>query len=366
MKTKSIYPIFKGVTNQDGEDPVYRFVASTQTVDRHGERILVSAWDLTNYKKNPIILFGHDAWSLDNAIGKAIAVEITDKELIIDVVFSKANERAQKIKAMVEEGVLNMVSVGFIPKKWEDIDGIPTVTEAELLEVSIVQIPANPEAESIRRLGFKMLDNGEVAFEEETKEEAPKVEEKKEEEEEEEEETPAPETPKEDAPKEEGENGKETPEETPKDPQEDEEEEEVETDDEEGEEDDEEIEVEIEDDEDEEEVEVDIEIEGEEEGDEKNLSSEKELAIMSEVKEGRTLSTATLEKIATARGIAEEVVSNVNSFISALDALTAETGDKGLEGYVLIKTDDLKNLREIMRNQDRSSEKALSFIKNLI
>lgn len=355
MKTKSIYPIFKGITNQDGEDPVYRFVASTETVDRHGERILVSAWDLTNYKKNPIILFGHDAWSLDNAIGRAVAVEVTEKELIIDVVFSKVNDRAQKIKAMVEEGVLNMVSVGFIPKKWEDIDGIPTVTEAELLEVSIVQIPANPEAESIRRLGFKMLDNGEVAFEEETKEEAPKAEE----------ETPAPETPNE-----EGENGKETPDETPKDPQEEEEnEEEVETDDEEdGEEgdDDEEIEVEIEDDEDEEEVEVDIEIEGEEEGDEKNLSSEKELAIISEVKEGRTLSSATLEKIAIARGIAEEVVSNVNSFISALDALTAETGDKSLEGYVLIKTDDLKNLREIMRNQDRSSEKALSFIKNLI
>lgn len=345
MKTKTIYPLFSGVINKGiNEEQVYRFVASTDTVDRHGERILVSAWKLDNYKKNPIILFGHDAWSLENAIGKAVAIEIQENKLVIDVVFSQANDRAQKVKAMVEEGILNMVSVGFIPKKIETIDGIPTITEAELLEVSIVQIPANPEAESIRRLGFKMNDTGEVEFEEvkaeETKEEAP-VEEPKVE-------TPAPEV---EIPKEE---------EKIEEPAKDDEDEEVEAEESE----DDEVEVEIEDDEDEdEEMDVEVEIEGEEE--EKSLQENKTLAIIEE-KEGRTLSSATLEKIASVTSVAKEVKSSLNSLISALEDLVSETGEKSLEDFILIKREELKDLREIIRSQDRTSEKALSFIKNII
>jgi HK97 family phage prohead protease len=361
MKTKTIYPLFTGVINKGlNEEPTYRFVASTDTIDRHGERILVSAWKLDNYKKNPIILFGHDAWSLENAIGKSVAIEIQENKLVIDVVFSQANERAQKVRAMVDEGVLNMVSVGFIPKKIETIDGVPTITEAELLEVSIVQIPANPEAESIRTLGFKLNDIGEVEFEVEAKEEAPKEEEdeEKKEEEEEAEEVEIPDEAKAEA----------TPEETPETPKEDElsnPENPNNSNEEENEDEEVEVEVEEEDEDDEEsdeEVDVEIEIEGEEEND---LQDEKSLAIIQE-KEGRTLSSATLEKIASVTSVAKEAKTSINSLISALETLVSETGDKSLEDYVLLKKTELKALREIMRSQDRTSEKALSVIKNLI
>jgi len=376
MKTKSIYTIFTGIVNKGlNEEPVFRFVASTDTIDRHGERIEITAWQLDNYKKNPIILFGHDAWSIDNAIGKCVAITIEGNKLIIDVVFSQANEKGQKVKALVEEGVLNMVSVGFIPRKSEVKDGIPTITEAELLEVSIVQIPANPEAENIRRLGFKTNEVGEVEFveaktieekkEEEKKEEVVETKEEEKVEEGKEEAGKEKEKIEEEKEEEKIEEGKEEAGkvEEGKDDEEEEEEEIDEEEEEEEEEEGDEIEVDLEDDEDEEEeAEVEIEIEGDEE---KNLSDKKELDIIDE-KAGRTLSAATLERIASVRSFAEEGITSLNSLISALDNLVKETGDKSFGDYVLLKKEDLKNLREKMRNQDRASENALSFIKNLL
>lgn len=35
----------------------FEVIASTETPDRVGESIIVKGWDLTNYKKSPIILF---------------------------------------------------------------------------------------------------------------------------------------------------------------------------------------------------------------------------------------------------------------------------------------------------------------------
>ena len=37
------------------------FVISDGSLDRHGTRINPKGWDLTNFKKNPIALFGHDS-----------------------------------------------------------------------------------------------------------------------------------------------------------------------------------------------------------------------------------------------------------------------------------------------------------------
>ena len=35
-------------------------VASTNSVDRHGEIVDNNGWDLKSFKKNPVILWGHD------------------------------------------------------------------------------------------------------------------------------------------------------------------------------------------------------------------------------------------------------------------------------------------------------------------
>jgi hypothetical protein len=51
--------IRKTVAGGDGLD----FVLSDATVDRYGDIIDAKGWDLTNFKKNPIALFGHSSAS---------------------------------------------------------------------------------------------------------------------------------------------------------------------------------------------------------------------------------------------------------------------------------------------------------------
>jgi hypothetical protein len=52
----------------NAENGTFKVVASDETIDRAGEQIKISAWDLTNYMKSPIILFGHDYWSIENIV----------------------------------------------------------------------------------------------------------------------------------------------------------------------------------------------------------------------------------------------------------------------------------------------------------
>ena len=130
--------IFKGFFEQkDGE---IIGVASTQNADRDGEVIIQSGWQLDNFRKNPVILAGHDYWSFP--IGKATDILIEGSRLLFKMVFA-TTEKGQEAAQLVKEGVLNAFSVGFIPKNWSDAD---TIAEAELLEISLVSVPANPEA----------------------------------------------------------------------------------------------------------------------------------------------------------------------------------------------------------------------------
>lgn len=121
-----------------------RGLASTTDKDRHGDIVLADAWKngLGNYEKNPIILFNHN---YDEPCGKAVSWAVTEQGLEVEAVISRANER---VATLVEEGILGTFSVGFIPK---DLDYIPetdgfVIKEAELLEVSVVSVPANQNA----------------------------------------------------------------------------------------------------------------------------------------------------------------------------------------------------------------------------
>ena len=128
----------------------YEFTASTSIQDRDGEVIEASGWDLKNFKKNPVIMYAHDYRSLP--IGKASRVWLSDGKLKNTVSFPPEGtyEFADIVERLVGAGYLNTESVGFIPKKWEDGDGEKaprrTYTKQELLEISIVPVPSNPDA----------------------------------------------------------------------------------------------------------------------------------------------------------------------------------------------------------------------------
>lgn len=142
------------------------FIFSTGNRDRHQTKLNMNNWKLDNFLENPIIGYMHNVYGAgcfsepnpDFVIGKAVDVKVSGGQLIGAIEFEDGsnNPLAEKIFRKVLKGFLNSVSVGFteIGKGYygegREAPGgeEPTYYFAgqELLEVSLVNIPSNPEA----------------------------------------------------------------------------------------------------------------------------------------------------------------------------------------------------------------------------
>jgi HK97 family phage prohead protease len=100
--------------------------------------IAITSWDLTRFTANPVILWGHDTTNLP--IGSASDVTYRQGvglEMTITFASSKVTPLAEQVYQGVLEGVVKGASVGFQLEP----DG-----RATLLEVSLVSVPADPNA----------------------------------------------------------------------------------------------------------------------------------------------------------------------------------------------------------------------------
>lgn len=131
------------------------FVASDESVDSYGTIIPVKNWVLDRFNGNGIIGYQHNLyWSSDpdNVIGKGTAW-VEDGKLLVRIEFEpkEINELAEKIYQKVLFGSINGVSVGFSELdegETKEIDGqvVYVFGRCELLEISVVNIPANANA----------------------------------------------------------------------------------------------------------------------------------------------------------------------------------------------------------------------------
>jgi HK97 family phage prohead protease len=125
--------------------------ASDETLDRYNEVIQASGWVLDHYAANPVIQNCHQYGDIIYTIGKALRTEVAGGRLRQRWQFaSDANPMAKIAYGLYRGGYLNAASVGFIPLEWRNgaKTGEPArvYTRQELLEVSAVGIPANPNA----------------------------------------------------------------------------------------------------------------------------------------------------------------------------------------------------------------------------
>jgi len=122
--------------------------ANTTTKDRVDD--VVAAWNwsepiLSNYMKNGFgtLLFMHDH---DKPVGKILEVEGLDNGLYVRGFVSKSWKDAW----MVEEGLIKGFSIGYMidwmTSRYEAMTDTYYLAIKELLEISIVTIPANPDS----------------------------------------------------------------------------------------------------------------------------------------------------------------------------------------------------------------------------
>ena len=131
---------------QDDGSVMIRGFASTADFDRAGDSISAEAWQkggLSNFEKNPIILFNHD---YDKPIGRATGLKAGPDGLELECKISKS--APANVAELVKDGVLGAFSVGFRVKDADYIketDGL-MIKDAELFEVSVVSVPCNQSA----------------------------------------------------------------------------------------------------------------------------------------------------------------------------------------------------------------------------
>jgi len=154
---------FGEIRKSETDDRTVQFVFSTSAKDRHRTVLNQEGWMLENFNRNGIAGYMHDVYGdgllakpdPDDVIGKARAW-VEGDNLMGEIAFEPAdlNEKADKVYRKIQFGSLNAVSVGFVEKgageMGRDDDGQDPdayyFAGQELLEISVVNIPSNPEA----------------------------------------------------------------------------------------------------------------------------------------------------------------------------------------------------------------------------
>ena len=148
----------------ENDKELYTFIVSSDHIDRVGDKMNVSGIDLSEYKRNPIVLRNHEG----KAIGTAKNIYVQDNKLLADTYFDEITPESRETKAMIDAGTLKTASIGFEPIEMKERDlregdevytksrpwitRINEIAKSIMLEFSIVDLPANIYAEIQRGL----------------------------------------------------------------------------------------------------------------------------------------------------------------------------------------------------------------------
>lgn len=119
-------------------------------LNSYGYRVLTDGVDITQYERNPILLYMHKR---GQAIGVIKNIKKENGEITGELAFDEASELSCQCKKQWDFGSLRMVSIGFniietseAPEHLVAGQRYPTVTKSQLHEVSLVDIGANNDA----------------------------------------------------------------------------------------------------------------------------------------------------------------------------------------------------------------------------
>ena len=131
------------------------FVMSDETPDRMGDIIMQTGWELDNFRKNPVALFNHN---INLPIGTWSNLRVVDGKLRgkLDLLPKGKIPRVDEMHVLIEAGILKATSVGFAALEAEHLKaGDPFAgsryKRQELVECSVVTVPANPNALAVAK-----------------------------------------------------------------------------------------------------------------------------------------------------------------------------------------------------------------------
>lgn len=143
----------------DEETRRVKHVISTGKLDRNNRIVEPGGWRLARFKKNPVVLADHE-YSIERIIGRAVETKVEGDALVSTTEFEKEGLGNVAFR-LLQAGMVKAWSVGWMGLKTHRIgedESCERCKEAgavqfgthfvrqELLEYSLVAIPANPDA----------------------------------------------------------------------------------------------------------------------------------------------------------------------------------------------------------------------------
>lgn len=132
-----------------GDDEV-RVIMSTAALARDGHILMPQGCQLANYRKNPIVLWSHNA---DQPVGNAEDIAAGASQIAARVRFAPLgiSPKADEIRGLTKAGVIRCTSISFDPITMKPRDpknprGGQVISVWELLEMSFVSIPSDTGA----------------------------------------------------------------------------------------------------------------------------------------------------------------------------------------------------------------------------
>lgn len=140
---------FKAVEREDGTLEISGYANTKHIADRYGdiptEYNRSYVYDINEFLKNPIMLLNHDA-DIKNVAGSFVEIKEDDKGLFVRGIFTKSDlPIMEHARTLIREGHLKTFSIGGI-WLYEDLENPAHLTLAKIYEISIVAIPADPNA----------------------------------------------------------------------------------------------------------------------------------------------------------------------------------------------------------------------------
>jgi len=141
-----------------------QILINTAATDRTQDRVLPDGARLDNYMRNPVVQWGHNYHEPWATIGRTISIERRPEGLVADFELRPAaNDQDPQniVRLLWLGGWIKAASVGFIGLEMSENNlGGRDFSEWELLEWSLVPIPANQEALRLAVKGLGGADTG--------------------------------------------------------------------------------------------------------------------------------------------------------------------------------------------------------------
>jgi HK97 family phage prohead protease len=144
-------PIIRKISAVAKSQNGLEFTLSDETVDRMGDVIVQSGWQLDAFQRNPVALFSHDP---NFVIGRWQNVRVQNNELRGHLHLAEIgmSPRVDEVVRLTGAGLISAASVGFRVLASEPMpNGGRRFTKSELSEVSLVSQPANANCLAIAR-----------------------------------------------------------------------------------------------------------------------------------------------------------------------------------------------------------------------